>query len=468
MHVQSPKTSGNRNRVSGFLHLFVPSLLTAAFAFTSLHAQTVAYVTSINSNSVSVIDTSTNTVTATIPVGSGQVNVVVSPDGTRAYVSLPNTISVIDTASNAVVATIGGAGIAVAISPDGKSLYDVSGSNVLVVSTATNSVIATVPLGNDPSGQPFMPEAAAITPNGARLYSVSLGMDQDFNFIGVVSVIDTASNTVVASIPVDFPPGFPQPTIAVTPDGGHVYVIGQGGPDVAVIATASNTLVTTVPFPTPACLAIAPDGGRVYVTEILANAVGVIDTATNTVEPAAIPVGINPRGIAVTPDGAFVYVVNQPSNSVSVIGTATNTVVATVPVGDMPINVAIANLHAPMATLSVDNLAINSNLHEQGDFTLAANSSGIDLAHQPLTLTVNNFSLTIPPGSFKQVGGNMHFVFNGTVNGFKVNFNIQAVNGSSTQFNFAFDVHGVSITGPNPAHVSLGIGPNTGSSTAPF
>lgn len=101
--------------------------------------------------------------------------------------------------------------------------------------------------------------------------------------------------------------------------------------------------------------------------------------------------------------------------------------------------VAIASLHAPMATLTVNNLVINSNLHEQGDFTLAANSSGIDLAHQPVTITANNFSLTIPAGSFKQVGGNMHLVFNGTANGFAVNFNIQAERGSSTQFDFVFE-----------------------------
>jgi len=45
---------------------------------------------------------------------------------------------------------------------------------------------------------------------------------------------------------------------------------------------------------------------------------------------------------------------------------------------------------------------------------------------------------------------------------FKINFHIQAEHGSSSQFNFVFDVHGVSISGPNPANVSLGIGPNIG------
>jgi YVTN family beta-propeller protein len=179
-------------------------------------------------------------------------------------------------------------------------------------------------------------------------------------------------------------------------------------------------------------------------------------------------VGGQPRGLAVTPDGAFVYVVNRADNSVSAIDTSNNSVAATVPVGGIPINVAIANLSAHLAAFTIDNLIINNNLREQGNFTLGANTGGIDLAHQPLTLTVNGFSLTIPAGSFKQVGGNMHFVLNGTVNGLSVNFNLKAVNGSSTQFTYVVDVHGVSIGGPNPATVGLTIGHNSGTTTATF
>ena len=445
--------------------------LLLALSVSCLRAQTVAYVTNNSSNTVSVIDTATNIVTATIPVGSFPASVVVSPDGTRAYVgNLTETVSVIDTASNAVVATVGGGGSgAIAISPDGKSLYVSNPTSVLVVSTATNSVVATIAVANPPL-------AAAITPDGAHLYLLSFVEEAppaslveagSGGFFGVVSVIDTATNTVVVpSIPVNSGAGFPQPMLAVTPDGGHVYVASDSG--VQVIATASNTVVATIPFPDSFALAITPDGSRVYATEILANAVGVIDTATNTVDPSTISVGGAPRGVAVTADGAFVYVVNRLDNSVSVIATATNTVVATVPVGNVPVNVALTNLPAPMATLNIENLVINSNLHEQGDFILGANSDGIDLAHQPLTITVNNFSLTIPAGSFKQVGGNMHFVFNGTVNGLAVDFNLQAEHGSSTQFDFVFNVHGVSISGPNPANVSLAIGNNSGSTTAPF
>src|SRR5215510_7569776 len=63
---------------------------------------------------------------------------------------------------------------------------------------------------------------------------------------------------------------------------------------------------------------------RGYVTNSNDNTVSVIDTTTNTVI-ATVPVGEHPLGVAVTPNGAFAYVANESSNSVSVIDTATNT-----------------------------------------------------------------------------------------------------------------------------------------------
>src|SRR5262249_57229025 len=55
---------------------------------------------------VSVIDTTSNTVAATIPVGSAPFGVAVSPDGSTVYVAneFDNTVSVIATASNMVTA----------------------------------------------------------------------------------------------------------------------------------------------------------------------------------------------------------------------------------------------------------------------------------------------------------------------------------------------------------------------------
>ena len=64
---------------------------------------TKAYVANYNANTVSVINTTTNTVTATITVGVQPSGVAVSPDGTTAYVTNSDydTVSVIDLRANA-------------------------------------------------------------------------------------------------------------------------------------------------------------------------------------------------------------------------------------------------------------------------------------------------------------------------------------------------------------------------------
>jgi len=69
-------------------------------------AKPFAYITNNQSLTVSVIDTATNTVVATIPVGFGPAGVAVTPNGSRVYlthVGGPNFVSVIDTVTNTVV-----------------------------------------------------------------------------------------------------------------------------------------------------------------------------------------------------------------------------------------------------------------------------------------------------------------------------------------------------------------------------
>jgi YVTN family beta-propeller protein len=61
------------------------------------------YVTNLNDNTVSVIDTAMNKVITTISVGPNPLAVAVTPDGSKVYVtSLSGTVSVIDTVSNTV------------------------------------------------------------------------------------------------------------------------------------------------------------------------------------------------------------------------------------------------------------------------------------------------------------------------------------------------------------------------------
>lgn len=125
-------------------------LLLTGMSWVTAPAQT-AYVTNIFTNTVSVINTETNTEVTTIPVGSSPIAVAAAPNGTRVYVANQNS------------------------------------GNVSVINTATNTVIATVPVGIGPSG-------VAITPDSTRAYVTNQAS-------GNVSVINTATNTVTATIP---------------------------------------------------------------------------------------------------------------------------------------------------------------------------------------------------------------------------------------------------------------------------
>jgi YVTN family beta-propeller protein len=62
------------------------------------------------------------------------------------------------------------------------------------------------------------------------------------NGSATVSVISTASYTVVATVAVGSQPR----GVAVTPNGTHVYVSNESSDTVLVIATASNTVAATV------------------------------------------------------------------------------------------------------------------------------------------------------------------------------------------------------------------------------
>ena len=70
-----------------------------ALAEAAGHGMKRAYVTNNASNSLSVIDTTSNTVTATIPVGAAPAGVAITPDGSHVYTanSYSDSVTVTDT-----------------------------------------------------------------------------------------------------------------------------------------------------------------------------------------------------------------------------------------------------------------------------------------------------------------------------------------------------------------------------------
>jgi RHS repeat-associated protein len=295
------------------------------------------YVANYSDNTVSVVNSATNTLLATIPVGTNPYFAAANPGGSRVYVSniSSNNVSVLDTASNAVIATIavGVQPTGIAVSPTSNVAYvtNFSGATVSVLNTTTNSVSATVAAGTNPIN-------VAMNPAGTRAYVSNYGSN-------TVSVFDTASNTVIATVPVGANPR----GLAVNPAGSLLYVSNAGSNTVSVVNTVNNTVVATVAVGAyPLDVTVNPAGSRAYVSNYSSNSVSLLDTASNAVV-ATVAVGTNPVGVALNPAATKAYVANFGANTLSVIDIASNTVSGSIVVGNSPLLLA-SSIVAPFAS----------------------------------------------------------------------------------------------------------------------
>lgn len=274
------------------------------------------YVANQVDKTVSIIDKTTGAVVATVPVGGPATAVAVTPDGTRAYVTLKSffgRVAVIDTATNTVVATIrvGAHPTALAVSPDGTRLYVANSRSrtVSVIDTAANRAIdANRSLFSTRINVGPLPGALAVSPDGTRLYVANAGSNS-------VSVVDTTAHTVIDANPNIFftsiKVGSAPSALAVTPDGSRVYVVNTGSATVSVIDADTRAVVGSLFVGcSPSSVAVSPDGGRVYVA-LSSDMVAAIDTATHVVSLVQIDASPEPgaHSLALDPDGQ-VYVVD--------------------------------------------------------------------------------------------------------------------------------------------------------------
>jgi YVTN family beta-propeller protein len=279
------------------------------------------YVTNEFSNTVSVINGATDSVTDTIGVGSFPYGVTVNPFNDRVYVTNrgSNSVSVIDGPTNAKLANIivGNSPVGIAVNPSTNWIYvtDINSGTMSVIDGITNKVTDTITVGKAPYG-------VAVNPITNKVYVTNIESN-------TVSVIDGRTNKVSANI-----------TVGKSPVGVSV-----------------NTLTNII-----------------YITNHVPGTVSVIDGRTNKVS-ANITVGKSPVGVSVNPITNKVYVTNIESNTVSVIDGRTNSIISSLtvnpslqrpyiigdPVLNMPILVKFPFIASLVVVNSVSNLIYVTN-----------------------------------------------------------------------------------------------------------
>lgn len=304
--------------------------------YTGKIGTTVYTVNRITANSVSAINTNTNSVIATIPVGSTPVDPI--EVGTDLYVtnSGAGTVSVIDSLTNTVSDTIT---IGVGAQPwggilAGTDLYIMNNTSntVTIIDTVTKTVTGSITVGAGIKTSQLV---------GTKLYVSRLTGAN-------VTVIDTLTKTIITTIPVGAGPQ------SMTVAGTKLYVSNQNTNNVSVIDTTTDSVVATVAVGTqPQQMLLA--GTDIYVTHFNSANVRVIDTLTDTATNS-IPVGVGTVKAYLV--GTSVYVLRSSGDAVDVIDTASKTLITSITVGDLPFDAELVGDLLYVSNASSDDVSV--------------------------------------------------------------------------------------------------------------
>lgn len=296
------------------------------------------YVTVEGTNSVKVINATTNAVAKTIPVGKEPVSILYNPSNKDLYVENlgSSNFSVIGS-GNKVVSTVAIKGTLL-----GTTLYDPANGNVY---TLSYSVTPTYTVDYNLSKINKTSEKVTVIPVGAG--GASAGYDNASKSVVVsdssiakLSVVNSTTNAVTT---VALPVGYSPARGLYNPATKDFYVLdeayGPHGPtgtgNVSVLS-ASNTIATTIKTGVdPSFLQLDPVNHAVYVTNF-----GKLNTTTNKYPnstltiigtsnkvAATLKVGKMAGIIAYSPKTNDLYVPCSDSNRTYIVNATTNTLI---------------------------------------------------------------------------------------------------------------------------------------------
>jgi YVTN family beta-propeller protein len=305
---------------------------------------------------VSVIDTSNNQVTATIPVHRNPVALSVERTGRRAFVanSGSNTISVIDLAARrtvAHVATAGQPGSAL-IAPDGRTL---------VVTLPDSGSIALFAAGDPAKSDPPLtlratfsgcPGATSpvILPDSSKAFVACPGSNQVMGLALAAAPnswearqdSSATADHALAKMDVGQTPTY----LTLKPDGGEIFVSNTGSGSISEISTQTDEVGSTFGIgDRPAHGVISADNSSLWVSNSGADSVSLYSIDDGKRLPS-IHIGSAPDALEFSADKAqqFLLVADRRSGDVAVIRTNTRQgpqLLTMLPAGASPAAIAV-------------------------------------------------------------------------------------------------------------------------------
>ncbi len=192
------------------------------------------YAPAGNGGSIAKIDVATSTVVSTLPLGGILQCLVLSPDEQTAYVTdtVASSVRVIDLAHNqdtGIAIPVPDASTGLAITPDGTKVFNPNfpANSVSVIDTVTNTIVATPTVG-------LGPIAVLVLRDGAKAYVANLSA-------GTLSRIDVASNAVDSTVAMG---GYFQPWVLDESWDDASLLVGDANGQFGIVMLADESVST--------------------------------------------------------------------------------------------------------------------------------------------------------------------------------------------------------------------------------
>jgi DNA-binding beta-propeller fold protein YncE len=244
----------------------------------------IVYTSQLDGRSVTRVQVGSTSASGVIAVGSTPTDVAFDPTGSLALVTnqFDPSVGIIDVATGRQSTVIPGSAsmFRVLVAPDGQRAYATeSDGKLLVINLNPRALVTTIPIDEASNG-------LAFAPGDTLLYVTSMR--------GTVAGVNLKTNKVVAA----WNEGGTLQDIAVSPDGGALYVAHEDAGIIDVVNPGTGAVTTRLTTSAGVFgLKISPDGKILYATEPSAGQVVALDRATGRVLRTFSVSGI-PRRIA--------------------------------------------------------------------------------------------------------------------------------------------------------------------------
>jgi YVTN family beta-propeller protein len=298
-----------------------------------------------SAGSVSVIDTTKNTVVATIPVKRMPSYISVDQTGHLAYVADTgsNAVSVVDLDARRVITTVRATDkpAEAVISADGRALVVTSRTN------GTTSIYAADPLGTLNLRATFKGCAGAtgavILPDSSKTYVACSGGHQlmvialaaEAGSFAARQGQSTSADEVVALLDVGKNPA----SLTLKPDGGEVFVSNEGSNSVSEVSTQTNEVGSTYPIGNkPAHGVVNADNSELWISNSGADSISLYSILDGRLV-SSLHTDDGPDALAFSEDQHLLLAADSRAGNVALVRTASRlgpALFTMLPVGNGP------------------------------------------------------------------------------------------------------------------------------------